>query len=103
MAAIVQCIRATRQGGTTTMIGVPEPKPLEGITAAELLGGRKRLVTSIYGDGDPRRLIPTMVGLAAAGRLDLERMVTRRIGLDDVADAFDAMARGDVVRSVITF
>jgi S-(hydroxymethyl)mycothiol dehydrogenase len=48
-------------------------------------------------------MIPTIIGLAESGRLDLDRMVTRRINLDDVKAAIDAMDGGEVVRSVITF
>jgi Zn-dependent alcohol dehydrogenase len=30
-------------------------------------------------------------------------MITRRIKLDDINDAFDAMSRGEVIRQVISF
>jgi S-(hydroxymethyl)glutathione dehydrogenase/alcohol dehydrogenase len=103
VATVVQGVHATRMGGTTYMIGVPEPTEFAGLSALDVLLGRKTLVGSIYGGGDPRRMIPTIVGLAESGRLDLDRMVTRRIGLDDVKEAMDAMDRGEVVRSVITF
>ena len=103
VAAVVQGVHATRMGGTTFMIGIPEPAEFAGLSALDVLVGRKTLVGSCYGGGDPRRMIPTIVGLAESGRLDLDRMVTRRIGLDDVQEAMDAMDRGEVVRSVITF
>jgi S-(hydroxymethyl)mycothiol dehydrogenase len=35
------------------------------------------------------------------GKLDLDAMVTRTIGLEDVEDAFHLMETGDVIRSVI--
>jgi S-(hydroxymethyl)glutathione dehydrogenase/alcohol dehydrogenase len=41
------------------------------------------------------------VALAEAGHLDLAGAVTRRITLDQVNDAFTAMAGGEVIRSVI--
>jgi Zn-dependent alcohol dehydrogenase len=37
------------------------------------------------------------------GRLDLDRVVSRKIGLDDVEEAFQAMERGETLRSVIMF
>jgi Zn-dependent alcohol dehydrogenase len=43
------------------------------------------------------------VALQQAGRLDLERLVSRRIGLDEVNDAFRAMEAGEVARSVVVF
>ena len=44
-----------------------------------------------------------MLALHRSGRLDLERLVTRRIALEDVNDAFRAMTAGEVARSVIVF
>ena len=37
------------------------------------------------------------------GRLDLDGMVTRRLGLDDLDEAFRAMLAGEVIRSVVMF
>lgn len=103
VATVVDAVRCSRQGGTTIMIGIPESAELAGLAATEILFGRKTISGSIYGGGDPRRLIPVIVGLAEAGRIDVASMVTRRIGLDDVQGAMDAMDRGEVIRSVITF
>ena len=38
-----------------------------------------------------------------AGRLPAERLVTSRIDLDGIEDAFAAMRRGDGVRAVVGF
>jgi S-(hydroxymethyl)glutathione dehydrogenase / alcohol dehydrogenase len=35
------------------------------------------------------------------GRLDLNAMVSRRVKLDEINDAFRAMQAGEVIRSVI--
>ena len=37
------------------------------------------------------------------GRLDLERMITRRLDLKEVNDGFRAMEKGEVIRQVIEF
>jgi len=44
---------------------------------------------------------PRFVALAETGRLDLGTMVSRRIHLHEVNDAFRAMEAGEVIRSVI--
>jgi S-(hydroxymethyl)glutathione dehydrogenase / alcohol dehydrogenase len=44
-----------------------------------------------------------LLRLWQAGRLDLTGLVSRRITLDEVNDAFGAMEAGEVVRSVIEF
>ena len=99
----VEAMRATRAGGITHIIGVAEATDRLDISASELLFARKTLTGSLYGGGNPHRLIPELVTLAESGRLDLASMVTRTIELDGVNDALDAMDRGEVVRSVITY
>ncbi|MGH2777747.1 MAG: hypothetical protein ACRDJB_03765 [Actinomycetota bacterium] len=42
-----------------------------------------------------------LIDLYLQGRLDLDRFVSERIGLDDVEDAFHKMEAGEVLRSVV--
>ena len=44
-----------------------------------------------------------MARWAIDGRLDLDGMVSREVGLDDLEDAFRAMLAGEVIRSVVVF
>ena len=99
----VDAMRATRMGGVTYIIGVADAADLLNISAAEILIGRKTLAASIFGGGDPRRMIPQLVRFAESGKLDLASMVTRTIALDEVNGALDSMDRGDAIRSVIRF
>ena len=57
----------------------------------------------VYGATDPERDFPEMIRLHRARGLDLDALVTRRIELDDVNDAFRAMEAGEVARSVIVY
>ena len=50
---------------------------------------------------EERRDFQRLIGLIETGRLDVNAMVSARIGLDDVNDAFRAMEAGEVIRSVI--
>jgi S-(hydroxymethyl)glutathione dehydrogenase/alcohol dehydrogenase len=43
------------------------------------------------------------VTLAESGQLDLESMVTRRMPIEHVNEAFRLMTAGEVVRSVLSF
>jgi S-(hydroxymethyl)glutathione dehydrogenase/alcohol dehydrogenase len=63
----------------------------------------KTIQGSVYGASDPARDIPVLADLARRGLLDLEALVTRRIGLDDVEAAFTDMAAGRGARSVVRF
>jgi S-(hydroxymethyl)glutathione dehydrogenase/alcohol dehydrogenase len=47
--------------------------------------------------------VPELVDLYTKGELVLESLVTKRVGLDDANDAFEAMERQDGIRTVITY
>ena len=64
---------------------------------------QRGILGSAYGSALPRRDIPRYVELYQKGELQLDPLVTRRIGLAEVNDAFEAMARGEGARSVIVF
>jgi Zn-dependent alcohol dehydrogenase len=44
-----------------------------------------------------------MIRLHQAGAIDLSLLVTERIGLEDIDDAFAAMDRGTAARSVVVY
>jgi S-(hydroxymethyl)glutathione dehydrogenase/alcohol dehydrogenase len=93
----------TRRGGSTIVVGVGKADDMVPFSAFELFYGEKNLRGTYYGTANIRRDFPKLLGLWRAGKLDLEGMITKRIGLDDVNDAFAAMQAGDVIRQVITF
>jgi S-(hydroxymethyl)glutathione dehydrogenase/alcohol dehydrogenase len=94
---------ATRRGGTTVVVGVGRAEDMVSLSAFDLFYNEKNLKGSYYGSANIRRDFPRLLDLWRAGRLDLEGMITRRLALDDVNDAFGAMSSGEVIRQVITF
>ncbi len=90
-----------RPAGTVVAVGMPPVGTTVEFDAYALFSTEKRLVGCYYGSGQVRRDFPRLVALAEAGRLDLAGAVTRRITLDQVNDAFEAMVDGEVIRSVI--
>jgi len=102
-ATIRAAWQATRRGGTTVVVGVGSMEQKVEFSAFELLFDGKALLGSLYGSADVRRDYPRLLGLWRAGRLDLDGMISRRLGLDDVNDALDALKGGEVVRQVILF
>jgi S-(hydroxymethyl)glutathione dehydrogenase/alcohol dehydrogenase len=98
---VVQAYSMTRPGGTTVVVGMPRMDATVTFPAWELFGTEKRLLGCVYGSAQVNRDFHRFIGLAEAGRLDLGAMVSRRIALDEVNDAFAAMAAGEVIRSVI--
>ncbi len=90
-----------RLAGTCTIIGVPQPKAKATVQLAPFFYGRLTLRTTFYGDCLPSRDFPLMAEWYRRGDLDLDKLVTNKIGLEDVEEAFAAMGRGEVLRSVI--
>jgi S-(hydroxymethyl)glutathione dehydrogenase / alcohol dehydrogenase len=90
-----------RNAGTVIAVGMPVAGTTVEFDAFELFSTEKRLLGCYYGSGQVRRDFPRLVAFAEACLLDLAGAVTRRIGLDQVNGAFDAMADGEVIRSVI--
>jgi S-(hydroxymethyl)glutathione dehydrogenase/alcohol dehydrogenase len=93
----------TRSAGTCTIVGAGSFTDMAQFGAMQLMVGAKTLRGCVYGSSDPARDFPKIVELQQQGRLDLEALVSRRIGLGDVNDAFRAMQAGEVARSVIVF
>jgi S-(hydroxymethyl)glutathione dehydrogenase/alcohol dehydrogenase len=72
-------------------------------SAFDLFYNEKTLKGTYYGSANIHRDFPRLLSLWRAGKLDLEGMITRRLTIDDVNDAFGALSSGDVIRQVITF
>jgi S-(hydroxymethyl)glutathione dehydrogenase/alcohol dehydrogenase len=94
---------ATRRGGTTVVVGVGRAEDMVELSAFDLFYDEKNLRGTYYGSANIQRDFPRLLALWKSGQLDLERMITRRLTLDDVNDAFGALSSGDVIRQVITF
>ncbi|HEX9713895.1 MAG TPA: Zn-dependent alcohol dehydrogenase [Actinomycetota bacterium] len=102
-ATIRSAYDATRRGGTTVVVGAGKSDAIVEFNAYELFFDEKRILGCLYGSADVRRDFHRLIRLWRQGKLDLEGMITRRVTLDEVNDAFDAMMRGEVIRQVIEF
>jgi S-(hydroxymethyl)mycothiol dehydrogenase len=98
---IETAIWARDLAGTCVIIGVADQKATYELPIAKFfdLGGALRI--SWYGDCLPTRDFPLLSQWYAQGQLDLDRIVTRVISLDETEEAFHAMERGETLRSVI--
>jgi S-(hydroxymethyl)glutathione dehydrogenase/alcohol dehydrogenase len=93
----------TRRAGTCTIVGAGSFTDMVQFGAMELMVGAKTLRGCVYGSTDPARDFPEIVRLQQLGRLDLDALVTRRIALEELNDAFRAMQAGEVARSIIVY
>ena len=100
---LAQAYAATRRGGTTVTLGLPNPSKQLSLSAVSLVAEERTLKGSYMGSCVPRRDIPRFVALYQAGVLPVDLLFTRSIALDEINSAFDALARGEAVRQLITF
>ena len=94
-------LAATRRGGTTVGVGVGGGAQDLTISAAAHVMGEKKLLGCVFGSSDARREVPRMLSLWAAGRLDLEGMISFRRPLSEINEGFDDMRAGRGIRTVL--
>ena len=100
-AVLGQAYAATRRGGTTVTVGLPHPSQTLSIPAVSLVAEERTLKGSYLGSAIPSRDIPRYIALYQAGRLPVDRLLTSTVGLDDLNEAFDALAAGTPIRQVL--
>ena len=89
-----------RPGGTATIIGmIPMGTKIE-ILGMEFLA-EKKIQGSTMGSNRFRIDMPRYVDMYLNGKLNLDDLVSQRIGLDQVQEGFEAIKKGEVARSVI--
>jgi len=97
-----QAFNMLRRGGTANIIGmIPVGQTISLMGAAFL--GEKRIQGSMMGSNRFPVDMPRLVDFYMSGKLKLDDLVSRRLRLDQVNEAFDEMKRGEIARSVIVF
>jgi S-(hydroxymethyl)glutathione dehydrogenase / alcohol dehydrogenase len=103
VAVMRQAVESARMGwGLCTIAGVAGKGEVLEVVPRFLITGR-RIAGASFGGAKGRDRVPELVDRYLAGDLDLESLVTRRIVLDEVNDAFEAMERQEGIRTVVTF
>ena len=102
-AVLKEAYDATRRGGTTTTVGLPDPSQEFSIPAVSLVAEERVLRGSYLGSSVPARDIPRFVDLHRQGKLDVGRLLTGTIELDDINAGFDRLASGEAVRQAVIF
>lgn len=102
-SVLAQAYAATRRGGTTVTLGLPNPSRQLSLSAVSLVAEERTLKGSYMGSCVPRRDIPRFIALYQAGVLPVELLQTGTIALDEINEGFDVLARGEAVRQLISF
>ncbi len=91
-----------RNGGKAVLVGVPTTKAE--INAVDLLINEKHFIGSIGGSCAPDRDFPRFLEWEENGDLALDKMVTERFSIDQINEATDALANGEIAgRAILEF
>lgn len=91
------------RGGTAVLVGLPPAGHEISFDGLALAEGGIRIIGSNYGSTVPGRDFPRLAALYLAGKLPVDELISDRIRLEEINEAFDAMRRGERARSVVVF
>ncbi len=96
----IQSIQCTRRRGLTVWVG-HAPLGTNVNVDARTLMQEKMVMGSMYGSARPQIDFPRLLNLYTEGKLMLDQLITRTYPLSGANEAFAALGRGEVARSVL--
>jgi S-(hydroxymethyl)glutathione dehydrogenase/alcohol dehydrogenase len=97
MVKALGCIRA---GGLLVVAGMAPLTSILNIMPFEFLIG-KSITGAVQGDIIPQIDIPRYVDLFMEGKLPIDKLITKNYKLDQINEAYEALEKGEIIRSVI--
>jgi alcohol dehydrogenase len=95
--------QASRRGGTTVTAALPHPNARLSISPTLMVGMEKSLKGSYLGSCVAQRDIPNYLDLYRTNRLQIDKLITHRISLEDINEGFERLAEGEAIRQVVIF
>jgi alcohol dehydrogenase len=95
--------RITRRGGQTITSGVSHPDEHFSVQHINLVAEEKTIRGSYLGSCVPSRDVLRYIELFRHGQLPVDRLMSERIELDELNEAFDRLALAQTVRQILTF
>jgi Zn-dependent alcohol dehydrogenase len=100
--AIQEAWKAVRAGGTLVVVGIMPRGASLTIDPWQFMS-EKTLKGTFLGSARIQEDVPHLIDLYQSGDLELDRLVSRTLRLDELPDAFDRLRAGEVVRQVVVF
>ena len=97
-----QAFAAIHNGGKCVVVGMASMESMVTFAPYEFLMG-KTITGTVQGDIVPSVDIPRYVDMFMNGKLPIDKLITRTYSLDQINEAFDALEKKEVLRSVIRF
>ncbi|HEY1081102.1 MAG TPA: Zn-dependent alcohol dehydrogenase [Prosthecobacter sp.] len=100
---IEQAYDSLRKGGTCVVSGICRADARAAINVNQLVYGEKTLKGTLYGSTRPRVDLLRLMDLHLRGSLQLDELLTRTYPLEQINEAYEALERGEVARSLIVW
>jgi NDMA-dependent alcohol dehydrogenase len=102
-ATMRQAFDCLAKRGMAVVVGVTPMTTEVSVPVMSLVYEERVLTGSVYGSSRPRIDLPKLIDLYRAGRLKLDELLTRSYPFKEINEAYEALERGEVARSVVTF
>lgn len=89
--------------GLAVIVGVSPLTTELSVPVMSMVFEERTVTGCIYGSARPRHDIPKLIDLYRAGKVKLDELLTRRYPFAQINEAYAALQRGEVARSVVTF
>jgi S-(hydroxymethyl)glutathione dehydrogenase/alcohol dehydrogenase len=99
---MTQAFASIRFGGKFIVVGMAPLGTVFSIATYEFLLG-KTISGTVQGDINPQIDIPRYIDLYMNGKLPIDKLISKTYGLEQINEAFEALEKGQVIRSVIKF
>jgi alcohol dehydrogenase len=99
--AMLAAFLSTRPRGAAVLIGIPREDAVLPLPALSIPRLERRVLGSLYGSSRPERDFVLILDLYRRGLLPLDRLISHRLPLDEVARGFDLLRSGGALRVVL--
>ncbi len=98
---IEQAYASIHGGGKCVVAGMSPIGTSVSIQSYEFLLG-KAITGTVQGDIKPQVDIPKYIDMFMDGKLPFDKLISKTYSLDEVNDAYEALEKGEVIRSVVS-
>ena len=98
-----QAYDSLRKRGKAIIVGVSPNTNEVSVPTLSLVYEERVLTGSLYGSARPKTDIPMLMNLYQAGKLKLDELLTRTYPFEQINEAYEALERGEVARSVVLY
>jgi Zn-dependent alcohol dehydrogenase len=99
--AMLAAFLSTRARGAAVLIGIPREDATLALPALTIPRMERRVLGSLYGSSRPERDFVLILDLYRRGLLPLDRLISHRLGLDELERAFGLLRSGEALRVVL--